>query len=203
MGKKIDQEKCNHKKRQVLVVGGQNKIIKCNTCEKRWEVPFNAEEKRLWLERTKKEDQRLKDIHALGWAFHKAFYRYKKVRMPLREARLYKSEYQLSHDGWKYSGYKMMKQIEKFAKKHPDVILLSCDDSYNAGSMIVLIPHRSKEEYWGTTVVSIPQCTGEPPLEMFLYPGHAMEIERALHIVNQESRQKQKTTKKKDYWPKP
>jgi hypothetical protein len=181
MGKKIDQEKCNHKKRQVLV-GGQNKIIKCNTCEKRWEVPFNAEEKRLWLERTKKEDQRLKDIHTLGWAFHKAFYR----------------------DGtWKYSGYKMMKQVEKFAKKHPEVILLSCDDSYHAGSMIVLIPHRSKEEYWGTTVVSIPQCTGEPPLEMFLYPGHAMEIERALHIVNQEYRQKQKTAKKKDYWPKP
>lgn len=178
--------KCNHKKQQVVsvvsVVGGQNKIIRCNRCQKRWEVPLNAEEKHLWKERTKKENKHIKDMHSISLAFHKAFY-----------------------DGrtWKYSGYKMLQHVEKFAKKHPEVVLLSCDDSYNAGSGIVLIPHRTQEEYWGTTMVIIPQCTGEPPLEMFLYPGHSLAFEKALHAFNQESRKKQKTAKKKYYWPTP
>lgn len=49
---------------------------------------------------------------------------------------------------------------------------MGCDDTYFASSNLVLIEHASKTEYMGTTVVFIPQCTGEDPVEFFLYPGH-------------------------------
>jgi len=216
---KPNQDKCHHEKRRVSgVVGGLAKEVMCKTCGERWEVPFTAEEKRLWRERLKKDDQRMKAIHGLGWSFQKAFYRYKKVRLSPKDyaqsVKTYNiickgkrkknlSRYRLYRDGWKFSGYEMMRQVEKFAKKHPEVVICHCDDSYHAGSMVAFIPHRAKEEYWGTTVVSIPQCTGEPPLEMFFYPGHALEIEKALHAFNQEYRKKAKTAKREGYWPKP
>jgi hypothetical protein len=191
---RIDNEKCCHKKRwrrvySVFAVGskkGGTKNIVCDICKKRWEVPLTADEKRLWRERIKQENSRSKDLHALYRAFQKAFYQ----------------DNQKGRVGWKYKGYELMKRIEEFAKKHPELVLLSCDDSWYTSSMIVLIPHRIDIdiEYWGTTVVIVPQCTGEPPLEMFLYPGHAVELEKALHGLNCEFRRKKKT---KLYWPKP
>jgi ribosomal protein L31 len=211
-----DQKKCRHEKRRVSgVAGGRAKVVMCETCGEQWEIPFTAEEKRLWREKMKKDYQRTKDIHGLGWAFQKAFHRYKKVRVSsdyhaqmVKMSKLVNkgkkvSRYQFVRDGWKYNGYEMMRQVEKFANKHPEVVICSCDDSYHASSMVVFIPHRAKEEFWGTTVVSIPQCSGEPPLEMFFYPGHALGIEKALHVFNQESRQKNKKKQHQGYWPKP
>lgn len=190
MSKQIDQKKCCHKRQSVFSISavesknGGTKCIVCKTCEKRWDVPLTAEEKRLWLERMKQETQQMRDMNTLYGAFQEAFYQYN----------------QGEHDGWKYSGNELMERVEKFAKKHPEVMILSCDDSGNTGSMIVLIPHRTMSIYWGTTMVIIPQIFGEP-LEMFLYPGHALGMEKALHVLNREARQKSKI--KKLYWPKP
>jgi hypothetical protein len=73
--------------------------------------------------------------------------------------------------GFKTKGHKLMKAIEQWAKRYPtEVQILSCDDSFYAGSMLVLIEHRSVIDYMGTTVVYVPQCTGEQPIEFFLYP---------------------------------
>jgi len=73
---------------------------------------------------------------------------------------------------FKVGGYALMCRVEKWAEKFPTVKCIHCDDSVHAGSLMVLIPHETKEEYWGTTVVFIPQCTGEPPTSLFLYPNH-------------------------------
>ena len=176
---------CSHKKKRVVgVAGNLDKIIRCCSCQEQWDVPLTAEEKRLLLESTKQEDQRLKNLGTLGWAFQKAFYRY----------------YQGERDGWKYSGDELMERIREFTKKHPEVVILSCDDSGLNDSMIVLIPYRTASFYRGTMMVIIPRLFGEP-LEMFLDPGHALGIEKALHALNREARQKSKTEKL--YWPKP
>ena len=88
---------------------------------------------------------------------------------------------------WKYKGYEMMKRVQRWAKYYPDdVQILRCDDNHYCGSDLILIKHKSKgsadkpPQYHGITVVYIPQCSGEDPVEFFLYPDHQIELEKAL-----------------------
>lgn len=77
-----------------------------------------------------------------------------------------------------------MERIEKWAKKYPgDVRFVSCDDDYHASGMLVLIEHRARASYMGTTAVFVPQCTGEPPVRFFLYPRHTDRLIAALQKV--------------------
>lgn len=82
---------------------------------------------------------------------------------------------------FKYSGYPMMEAVRKWAKKHPSVIIIGCDDDFHAGSDLVLIPHEDKYQLWGVTVLYIPQCTGEKPIRFFLYPGHLQGLLEGLN----------------------
>lgn len=82
------------------------------------------------------------------------------------------------------SGYELIVKVERWAKKYPDdVRLVSVDDSHFAGSLLVLIEHRTKTQYMGTSAIIIPQCTGEAPIQFFLYPGHRRELMRALASI--------------------
>lgn len=114
--------------------------------------------------------RRTREMHKLGWLYQKQFLDKKQE--------------------FKLKGYPLMQKLERFATAHPEVILLRCDDSWHAGSSIMLIPHETKTEYWGTTVVVAPQCKGKPE-EIFLYPSHATAFHKALTtIVNKQRKKK-------------
>lgn len=85
------------------------------------------------------------------------------------------------HDKYLVDGFTLMKKVEKWALRYPnDVRVLSIDDSHFASSILVLIEHRTARTYVGTTAVVIPQCTGEAPIEFFMYPDHRDGILSAL-----------------------
>jgi hypothetical protein len=162
----------------------------------------------------------MKHIHSLGWAYQNAFYKWnrkpltakqlKEVRRttaklnrmyPKKGKRWPVSKFSVTRDGFKYSGCEMMDQMRKFARRHSEVVLCHCDDDSHCGSMMAFIPHRSKKEYWGTTVVCIPQY-GKVS-ELFFYPGHAVAIEKALAVFNKEWRAKKRLNVEEGYWPEP
>jgi len=91
-------------------------------------------------------------------------------------------------DGWRLSGYDFMEAIEEYAKTHPDIKVIGCDDLMHMSSDIVLIPHKSDGSYWGTTVLYIAQCGGEPPVCFFLYPSHNTDLITALLGLEAEAR---------------
>jgi hypothetical protein len=73
---------------------------------------------------------------------------------------------------WKYEGYDFMERVEEYAKTHPEIVITCCDDNHFASSDIVLIPHDADGQWMGVTVLVISQF-GNPPVDFFLYPGHA------------------------------
>lgn len=75
---------------------------------------------------------------------------------------------------WRLHGDTLMRQVEKWAKKHPSVTITRCDDILYAGARLVFIPHETKDEYFGTTVVYLSQFC--EPAEFFLYPCHVEEM---------------------------
>lgn len=82
---------------------------------------------------------------------------------------------------WKVTGYDLMGAVREWSKAYPDdVRLVGCDDDHHASSLLVLVEHKAEDYYMGTTVVFIPQCTGEDPIRFFLYPGHRFELFRTL-----------------------
>lgn len=74
--------------------------------------------------------------------------------------------------------HKLMNAIETWAKHYPrDVYVVPCDDNFFASSTLTFIEHRALNgDYMGTTVLYIPQCTGEKPIQFFLYPRHQKEL---------------------------
>lgn len=85
---------------------------------------------------------------------------------------------------WKLIGYPLMMRVEEWIKKYPhDIQLVQCDDSVHASSSLILFEHKCKNDYMGTTVVYIPQCTGEQPIEFFLYPDNVTSLIKALQVV--------------------
>lgn len=64
---------------------------------------------------------------------------------------------------------------------------VGCDDSYHSSSDLILVEHATqaaadRPKYMGTTVLYIPQCSGEKPIHFFLYPGHKMALMKALLV---------------------
>lgn len=100
-------------------------------------------------------------------------------------------------DKFLFTGYDLMERAEKWAKKFPgDVRIVGCDDSVHASSSLVLIEHRANTDYMGTTVVYVPQCTGESPIEFFLYPSHRSSLLKALHEIAKEAAPREKKERK-------
>jgi hypothetical protein len=92
-----------------------------------------------------------------------------------------------SNELFKSEGYKLMVAAEKFAKENPTCWLASCDDNTSCSSSILFIPHESKEEYWGTTVVIIPQYG--KPLVIFLYEHDAQSCFKAIQSILKKHKQ--------------
>jgi hypothetical protein len=110
----------------------------------------------------------IKDMHHM--AIHKLFHKFLK-------------EFAADATGrFKWSGWELMQKICKFAERHPECILLPCDDNYHASSDTLLIPHEDEYEYWGTTAIIVPQ-NGEP-VEIFMYPDELKLWQQALVKLN-------------------
>ena len=86
---------------------------------------------------------------------------------------------------WLMQGWGLMQAVEEWAETQPAgyVRIVRCDDSSYMGSDLVLIEHKNKDEYMGTTVIYIPQNCVTPPAEFFLYPSHARELCKVLNLV--------------------
>jgi len=84
--------------------------------------------------------------------------------------------------GYKYSGYKFQQRVEEWAKQYPDVKIVTCDDSHHATSILVLIPHKTKQSYMGITVIFIPQFGGDIS-RSFLYNHNRMNLIKALQSM--------------------
>lgn len=85
-----------------------------------------------------------------------------------------------SFDDYKLSqrlvGYKTSVRIKKWIDRYaPEIQVVVCDDSVNATSHILLIPHPSH----GITVIFIPQCTAIQN-QFFLYKGPYNDLMKAL-----------------------
>lgn len=89
---------------------------------------------------------------------------------------------------WKKRGYKLMTEVRDFAKTHRSIKTVTCDDASHATSELVLIPHKTRSEYWGTSIVVIPQCTGEDPTVFFLYPENLENLRNTLSSIHSQAR---------------
>jgi hypothetical protein len=110
-------------------------------------------------------------------------------------------EFKDNEENYVCIGCDLEDKIQKWAKKYPDdVRIIGCDDSTFSSSCLVLIEHKSKDQYMGTTVVYIPQCTGEKPIEFFLYSSHRDNLIEALLCINRQAKVVQKAeTIKRDF----
>lgn len=86
---------------------------------------------------------------------------------------------------WTFHGGANWAGVERFAKRYPnDVWLVRCDDAHHASSDLILVDHKTRDQYMGTTVVYVPQCTGEKPIQFFLYPSHRFRLAGALDTIS-------------------
>lgn len=66
---------------------------------------------------------------------------------------------------------------DEFCEAHPDMVdIVGCDDSYFASSTILVVHHGTGDNYMGASCIMISQCSGQPPAEWFMYPGHAFQM---------------------------
>lgn len=124
----------------------------------------------------KKIDTHWRKENARSGALHKVYHSFVKK---------FKTE-----NRWKKSGYDLMTSVEKWAETHPSVTVSGCDDNLFAGAILVFIPHESKDEYFGTTVVYL--CQFGEPTEFFLYPCHVEGIMPIFEVMMKKSSKKPK-----------
>lgn len=139
---------------------------------------------------TGKELKKLKKEHALmfarGTALHKLWHKLCK---------------KFHSDGkFKASGYDLICKLQRFMKTHPDVLNARVDDDSHSGSDLFFIPHtynspKLGKEYWGTSVVYVPQNAGDPA-SFFLYPSHLNALILLLKQLQKKERDLNKSRRK-------
>lgn len=113
------------------------------------------------------------EIHRIWWAFQAYM---KKWYAPDKLHGVY------DFDVNKMVGYDAIERVEEYVKDHTEIKLVRCGDSTHSCSLLVLIPHRDGENYWGTTVIYVPQHGGYNN-EFFLYPEVSDRLKKALEEV--------------------
>lgn len=79
-------------------------------------------------------------------------------------------------------GYEAMVKLEKYAENKEDIFVVRCDDAAFAGSDIFLIVSKNKNDFMGTEVMFVPQCTPQANA-FFLYPHHLNELVKVLQKI--------------------
>lgn len=91
----------------------------------------------------------------------------------------------------KVVGYRAMKRLDQFSKKHPGMISVGCDDNTHSGSSIYLIPHEAKNDYMGTTLLFVPQVSSDRNV-LFFYPYELDNLICELQKLQKRQRSKKK-----------
>lgn len=78
----------------------------------------------------------------------------------------------------KVVGYIALGRMDRFCRENPDMRRVDCDDSFHTSSTLYMVPHKSEEEYWGTSILYIPQ-NGDKN-NFFLYPEHLKNLLKVL-----------------------
>lgn len=98
---------------------------------------------------------------------------------------------------------KLSAKLERLMEKYPDYIRYSnVDDDYHTGSDIFFVSHKYDDKvlgtgYWGTTVIYIAQCSPDPPVSFFCYPGHMSTLRKNVETLDSEAR---KMNRGKNRW---
>lgn len=69
--------------------------------------------------------------------------------------------------------------MQDVCTKEPDVLCVNCDDDLHMSSEIYFVPHETKDEFMGYSMLIVPQCDIKCTT-MFLYPGHIYELKEAI-----------------------
>jgi len=120
-------------------------------------------EMQSFIDQDRKNDLRAEEMFDPWWEYGKKFHE--------KDGRTHR---------WK--GYEFMQRFEKWMKKYPEIRQCTVDDDFAAGSRLYFVPHRSTTDpFWhGVSVIFAPQCTGEPPTVMSLYPHHMEDLQKVL-----------------------
>lgn len=130
-------------------------------------------------------------IHALYHGFiswlEKKFYTLE-PRYSWAKKQLTKRKYK-SYDSKKLIGHGALQWAKKFADKHPEILVVECDDDAASTSYLFLIPHENAEEFYGTTVLFVPQCI-ETQNSFSLEPSVVDNLIKALRILQKKAKEK-------------
>jgi hypothetical protein len=153
-------------------------LFRCRECDLSFEVAATRAQHDAIVRRDLKRHDQSVRMHRLFHAFYKKF-RKSKLRKRMRV-----------DDGWKYTGWEFMRRVDALAGKPgwEGLHVHAIDDSYNAGSRIYFLEHRAGNYYWGTTVIVITHCDGQPPHEWFMYGSHLDPIVRTLLKIQAKHR---------------
>lgn len=180
------QKSCNHKYRLTSYCGRGRTLEFTFSCEK---CPSRETRKATPAERA------FHKAHMeprLGVDIHKVYYDFLK-RFSNKEKRSYtignKTYSGYEYKGYRWTGCDLMGRVEEWAEKYPnDVRVVGVDDDSYSSSCLVLIEHKTDREYMGTTVVYIPQCTGENPIRFFLYGHHRQHLATTLQQISKAAK---------------
>jgi hypothetical protein len=142
-------------------------FMQCTKCGDRLERPMTKEEKQKYGKEDREGWKESTRLHKVWHKFVDTFYDNTTSR-------------------WKYQGYKFMCKVEAYARRNKSIVVTCCDDAAHAGADLVLVPHRNKEGYWGTTVMYISQANVQPTV-FFLYPEHETDFRKALAEVKKKT----------------
>jgi len=176
-----DQKSCEHEFRGQSLCGNIAKF-KCELCDTCVEYKLEKDEV--------KEVQRFMDEGSANIAeMHSTWHDFTKRFMNGRGSFIWR-------------GYELMKRVRKWVEQNTfDAKIIKLDDDMHMGSIMLLIDHRLQWEYWGTTVVMIPQNSAQEPCVMFMYPHSVDALVDVLQAIHDEIEiNEQHPTKPDDVW---
>jgi len=186
MAKVLKCTSCNNKTLEQLSTSGTTCRFKCKSCG--FEVDRKSTKADINCIKNMFKCTPRTNIHRVWHDFSNKFTMI--IRIKGKPTKIGKKKFYPREERWRWTGYDLMVRVEKWAKKYKnDVTIVRCDDNYHAGSKMVLIQHRKQHnaEYMGTSIVFIPQCTGENPSRIFLYPDHHDSLIKALKEIKRRN----------------
>ncbi len=140
---------------------GLSAFFNCSKCEARVEKVLDKKEQKLVENSFSEHSEHSKKLHGLWWKFAKAV---ATLDYPTK---------------WQERGYALMEMIRNFADKNQEIEVCPCDDLAHSTSLIAFIPHQTEDEFWGVSMICVPQLEGEPT-GLFLYPEHVDHLIKTL-----------------------
>ncbi len=163
---------CKNPKLNVTTAWGWKSVgIRCRKCNEHRIVKLSKKEQGNFRRNFARSSKNGYEIHKLWFDFCKRFMG--------------------DHGTFLYVGHDLSNRIERWAKKHLEVIVLGCDDNVYASSRVFLIPHKIEGYFHGTTWVVVPQLEGQPTV-FFTYKEHVEGFLTAIKALHAEHKKPQR-----------